>query len=297
MNLWGNTIVTATTNYAINCADNAKNLSELTTLLHKLILCDLPEAMQHPMRQLDDKAALSSDVLVMIDALPPLVRILRYGSVRHLDRSIVQQVVDGLITRICIHLPSTIVRLDDDAAEEMYGKIGMMQQIVHTLNQPEQKAVWSAVLERIAEQRDVHHLLVGQAVRLLFDDGVFSAETTAIHMQQTLVVSHASTRDQLMQIGFWIEGFLKGSDLIMLHDEQLWNLLDRWIVRLESSEFKGVLPLLRRTFATFGESSREQMHRKVKGGREREGVVSAEFDPQRAEKIISFATDLLGIDL
>ena len=295
MNLWGNTIVTAASSYAIQRADTAKNLSDLTALLDKLMLCDLPDAMQHLMQQLDHKAALSSDVLVMIDALPPLVRILRYGSVRYLDKTMVQQVVDGLITRICINLPSTIVRLDNDAAEELYGKIGLMQQLVHTLNQPEQKATWQAVLEEIAAQRHVHHLLVGQAVRLLFDDGVFSAETTALHMQQTLVVSQANSADQLIQIGFWIEGFLKGSDLIMLHDEQLWSLLDRWIVRLESSDFKGVLPLLRRTFATFGESSREQMHRKVKGGRARVGVVSAEFDTQRAEKIISFATDLLNL--
>ena len=295
MNVWGNTIVEAATHYAIDQADNASSLSELAALLDQLILCDLPEAMTQLMQRLDDKAALSSDVHVMIDALPPLVRILRYGSVRRLDKAVVQQVIDGLITRICINLPSTIRQLDDNAAEEMYDKIGRMQQVIGTLNQPEQRKAWIATLQTIAERRSTHNLLVGQAVRLLFDGEIFSAETTALHMQQALVVSQTNSVEQLKQIGYWIEGFLKGSELIMLHDDRLWQLLDHWIVRLEDNDFRGVLPLLRRTFAAFGESARDQMQRKVRGSRDQRGVISAEFDHARAEQIIPFARQLLGL--
>ena len=58
-----------------------------------------------------------------MDALPPLARIMRYGSVRQIDQALIGRVVETLLTRICVGLPSTTARLNDDAAAEMLGHI------------------------------------------------------------------------------------------------------------------------------------------------------------------------------
>jgi hypothetical protein len=73
--------------------------------------------------------------------------------------------------------------------------------------------------------------------------------------------------EEIVQAGFWIEGFLKGGGLILLHDQQLWTFLDRWVSSLEEESFIGVLPLLRRSFTGLSDSARRQIGERVRGRR------------------------------
>ncbi len=75
-----------------------------------------------------------------------------------------------------------------------------------------------------------------------------------------------STATEPSQAGAWVEGFLKGSGLLLLHDDKLWQVLDNWVSTLSEDFFVTSLPLLRRTFATFSEPERRQMGEKVKNG-------------------------------
>ena len=47
----------------------------------------------------------------------------------------------------------------------------------------------------------------------------------------------------------WIEGFLAGGGLLLVHDERLLSLVDGWLAGIPADTFVEVLPLLRRTFA------------------------------------------------
>jgi hypothetical protein len=49
----------------------------------------------------------------------------------------------------------------------------------------------------------------------------------------------------------WLEGFLSGSGLVLVHDPRLWQIVDAWVMQLAPERFTEVLPLLRRTFSTF----------------------------------------------
>ncbi|MEO1377086.1 MAG: DUF5682 family protein, partial [Cyanobacteria bacterium J06635_10] len=73
-----------------------------------------------------------------------------------------------------------------------------------------------------------------------------------------------SSATEASQAGAWVEGFLKGSGLLLLHDDQLWQVLDNWVSSLSEEFFVASLPLLRRTFATFSEAERRQMGERVK---------------------------------
>ena len=52
------------------------------------------------------------------------------------------------------------------------------------------------------------------------------------------------------QAAAWLEGFLHGSGLLLLHNETLWEILDQWVAA-DGEAFNPLLPLLRRTFAQF----------------------------------------------
>ena len=61
------------------------------------------------------------------------------------------------------------------------------------------------------------------------------------------------------QIARWIEGFLHGSGLLLLHHAPLWKLVDDWVDNLSPDAFPEVLPLLRRTFSLFQPAERRQL--------------------------------------
>ena len=55
----------------------------------------------------------------------------------------------------------------------------------------------------------------------------------------------------------WVEGFLAGSGLLLLHDDTLLSLADGWLAGLSADAFAAVLPALRRTFGEFAPPERQ----------------------------------------
>jgi hypothetical protein len=103
----------------------------------------------------------------------------------------------------------------------------------------------------------------------------------------------------LTQTAAWLEGFLKGSGLLVLHDQVLWRLLDEWLTQLEGDRFQDILPLLRRTFADFPETIRQQILERVKLGVVESGggeTAVAEFDTERADTVLPLIAQLLGME-
>ena len=49
----------------------------------------------------------------------------------------------------------------------------------------------------------------------------------------------------------WIEGFLIGGGLLLVHDPKLLALIDQWLSAIAPDTFTEVLPLLRRGFGAF----------------------------------------------
>ncbi|MGB3638978.1 MAG: DUF5682 family protein, partial [Rivularia sp. (in: cyanobacteria)] len=103
--VWGNTIGDAANAKACSAADTTDDLPILTGLLDKVILSDLSDAVIYLMSRLQNAAALTSDVSHLMNALPPLANVMRYGNVRQTDTEMISHVVDGLVARICISLP------------------------------------------------------------------------------------------------------------------------------------------------------------------------------------------------
>jgi hypothetical protein len=297
-NQWGNSVQDAATGYAQDAADQAANLPTLTQLLDRIILAELPDAVMHLMQRIEDESAISSDVPHMMDAVQPLARVLRYGSVRQTDKSVIRHVVDGLITRVCIGLPSTCAALDDKAAGEILDKITAVHSTITTLQNSEHLEQWHAMLLKLVDQNRLHGSLAGKVCRLLLDTRVFSAKDASQRMERALSFQRMRNADieQLMQMAAWIDGFLKGSGLIILHDQTLWQLLDHWLNQLNDERFQAVLPLLRRTFSTFSEATRDQMNRRVRHGQEHGGDVGKTavlFNETEADSVLPFIQRLL----
>src|SRR5207248_211545 len=123
----------------------------------------------HLMARLQAEAAVASDVGHLMDALPPLANVLRYGNVRQTDAAAVGQVVDGLAARICVGLPYACSSLNDEAAEPMFGRLVAVNGALAVLNDPEHLADWRGTVTRVMERSGVHGLVAGRCCRLLLE--------------------------------------------------------------------------------------------------------------------------------
>ncbi|HEY9880567.1 MAG TPA: DUF5682 family protein [Leptolyngbyaceae cyanobacterium] len=291
--IWGNTIELAASAWTCDRANKA-NLPTLTQLIDQTLLADLPQAVTHLMSRLQAEAALASDITHLMSALPPLVNVMRYGTVRQFETEVIGHVVDGLITRICIGLPVAAASLDDDAAANLYALLISVHGAIGLLQNSEALEMWQGSLVQMADQQGLHGLIAGRCCRLLFEAGVFPAEDTARRLGLAL-----SSAAEPTQAAAWIEGFLSSSGLLLLHNPTLWQVLDHWVVGLPADTFTALLPLLRRTFSTFPAPERRQMGERVRQGNESPQVLAqtGAFDCDRANTILPLVAQLLGVTL
>jgi hypothetical protein len=96
----------------------------------------------------------------------------------------------------------------------------------------------------------------------------------------------------------WVEGFLSGGGLILVHDDDLLRLVDEWIAGLPGDSFTDVLPLLRRTFGGYAAAERRMIGERVRQlGTPRAATsttVDGELDPGRAARGAAAALHILG---
>jgi hypothetical protein len=292
--IWGTTVRSAATAKAEDAAVGATALSEVTGLAERCLLADLPDALPTVMRVLADRAALDADVAHLAAALPALVRAVRYGDVRGTDSAALEEVARGLAERVCIGLPPACGSLDADGAAEMRGHVRAVHQAVGLLRDDELVERWAAVLRGLAERDgSVPGVLRGSATRLLVDGGRIEGEE-AERLMGLALSPGAAPQDA----AGWVEGFLSGGGMLLVHDERLLGLVDGWLSSVPGSAFDDVLPLLRRTFAEFEPGVRRTLGELVRRGKAAEAGDGAGFgaglDAARADAVLPTVRLLLG---
>ena len=299
-NVWGNTIEAACTGSVRHRATESDTLSELTHLLDGAILAALPIAVTQVLERLDVVGAIATDARRLMDALPPLARVIRYGDVRETPTDRLKPVLAGFLERIFVGLSAACSSLDDEAAEQMVGSISCVQESLDVLQDQERVAEWQAVLRKLMTNDSLHGLLRGTCCRMLLNQGVLQHEE--LIRQASLALSPAVGASAA---GAWIEGLLRGSGLVLLHEDELWSVLDAWLVDLSEETFVKLLPILRRAFAGFQAPERRAMGEKVKllrirgdkRGESPKSPPSRQLDMSRGRLVLPVLAHILGIEL
>ncbi|MFG3100361.1 DUF5682 family protein [Streptomyces sp. NPDC048182] len=320
--IWGTTVSAAATAKAAADAVAARRLAEVTALAEHCLLAGLADALPTVMAVLADRAALDTDVGHLAQALPALVRALRYGDVRGTGTGALAEVAAGLAERVFVGLPPACTALDTDAAEEMRRHVDAVHAAVDLLadapapghaellggapapGRADLRGRWRAVLGRLSVREGVPGVIRGRAVRLLLDEGALAPAEAARLMGLAL-----SPGTPPADAAAWIEGFVgggSGGGMLLLHDEGLLALVDAWLTGVPADAFTDVLPLLRRTFAAYEPGVRRSLGERVRRGPDRRGVAAAtgiglpgfgpETDGGRADAVLPVARLLLGLD-
>ncbi|MEM9990498.1 MAG: DUF5682 family protein [Bacteroidota bacterium] len=252
--IWGNTLSDAASTYLQQEGKTIDNIGILTAFIEQALNAHLPNAAHLLISRLQDLSAISKDILALTDALPPLVRILQYGDARATDTRVVRQFVEELVPRICIALPPLCVQLDDNAGSELLQKIRQLNHSIHSLQTEAYQTYWYQALQRIIDTPAVHAEISGTCSRILFEKRVLPTAET--RQQMTYMLSSATDAKTAVQ---WLEGFLYGSGLLLIHHRTLWTILNDWVRQIPMPLFEEIVPLLRRAFANFSAAERTKL--------------------------------------
>jgi len=239
------------------------SLPEIAQAIDDALLADLPQLVEALIATLAQRAATTGDVAQLLQALPPLANVYRYGSVRQTDTALLAGVIDSLMLRAAIGLPVACMAMDEDAAAAMKTKVLAAHEALRlrTSDGDAQQAVdaWRLALRSLAMGDAAAALLRGMACRLLLDEQLLESAEIVRQFNRNLSLGAAP-----MDVAAWLDGFLNQQALVLLHDESIWGAVDAWLSGLGELQFAQILPLVRRSFSTFSNHERQSLGDKVK---------------------------------
>ncbi len=279
--MWGNDIQEATRSYVVHNVRNESKLDRLAELLEKVLKADLPLALSSLLQQISQLAVLQSDTSALMTLVPQLIDAMRYGSTRKLDYTQIEEILQNVLPRIMIGLPTTCIGINEDLANELFQKIQRLNHSIFILKNPNYIHDWYQTLIRIAENSGTHTMLDALVHRILFERKIYTSEKVSQKMHYQLSVG-----SQSMEQALWIEGFLFGSAMILIHHYPFWKIVDDWLDEVEESHFMEIVPVLRRTFAEFSPAEKRKLIHYARNGRKEKPLEKRSFNQERIRVIM-----------
>ena len=287
----GTTVLGAATTVMLKAADSA-TLADVTAALERSLLADLADALPSLLQGIDTRAAADADVGHLMAALPALARASRYGDVRGTDTAGLASVAGRMVSRVCAGLGRTVHGLDPDAAAAVQELIDGVQDATVLLAEDVQQE-WLNTLEGLSDRASVPPLIRGRLTRLMLDTSRLPDHEVALRLGRSLSPGTATA-----DAAGYVEGFLAGGGLLLVHDERLLALVDEWLGAIPDEAFVEVLPLLRRTFGTFAAPERRSIGARARVLADPAALVVADdndLDGELAATALPVVAQLLGV--
>lgn len=144
----------------------------------------------------------------------------------------------------------------------MFAAMHRFDAAVALLDERHHGDAWLQALAGIEADDAATPLLRGCALRRLYDGRVYDVDKTAVRLARAL-----SSTELAQKAGNWLEGFLSGAAQVLLHDAQLFGMIDRWLGGISEADFIELLPVVRRAVSSFDSMERRRLLEQVKRGR------------------------------
>lgn len=252
--IYGTTIEIAAGNRAIAEARAAAGLDAVSDIVRGCLDAGLEAPASEAISILQARAAQSSDVANLAAAVPPLADVLRYGTAREIPLEPLRLLVTSLVEEVCAGLVYACRGVQAEAAEAMRSALAGLNVAISLIEEADLTAAWHYALKQVSHDASANTLLAGLAVRVLYDSGAAPPEEAATLFSRALSPSVPPGA-----AGAWIDGFLGTSGQILIHDQVLRDIIDRWLVSVGEEDFTNLLPVLRRGFSSFDRAERRRL--------------------------------------
>lgn len=247
--LKGDTIILAASFQMKERVEKALDMSAIAAVIEDAFNCGMPSAVSYAaaaLQSMSVEAASMEDLALTAQRLSAAIQ---YGSIRKLDSSPLEPILQQLYLRSSLLLQGSCV-CDDGGAE---GIVKAMNAInaVELAQEFLESAPWLTALKAVAQRDDLNTRCSGFAAAILLERGQMSQEELSLEVQRRL------SRGVPADLGAgWFEGLALKNRYALIGRLFLWESLDEYLNTLDDEEFKRALVFLRRAFADF--SSREK---------------------------------------
>jgi hypothetical protein len=252
--VYGSTIAEAAGGRMIDAIGSEVELGALATLVRTAMIADLGPATEYGIAALEKKAALTSDCLTLLSALPPMADILRYGEARAGTAEHLRTLMPRIVVQAALALPYAARNLDEAAAKLRNAILAADGAVQLAQLEADVVTSWRDALRALLRDGQASRLVSGTAARLLYEVELLTADDVADLLSRML-----SPGTPVAEAAGFFAGFFEGAGQRLIHDAQLRTAVDSWLMTLEAEAFTGNLPLFRRVFSGLDRSERRRL--------------------------------------
>lgn len=252
--VYGVTIEQAAAGKAVAQSRDSGDVGVLAGLVKACLLADLPEAAELCITRLQAAAVDSGDLVQLMNTVPTLVSILRYGTARPIPSEQLGALVSALAAEINAGAQAAAVDIEPGEAEAMRRAMTGYDRALALHGEAHLIAMWHRELAAIVQHDRSAPGVAGLALRLLHDGQVWAVEEVAASFSRALTPPAAPAA-----AGAFVESFLAGGAEVLIQDRPLLAALDTWLCALDDESFIELLPMLRRGFSDFADTGRQRI--------------------------------------
>lgn len=292
--VYGITIEQAARNKALEQAEELPDVAALAQLVRACLVADLPEAADRCIARLQAVAVASADIAQLMQAVPPLVAILRYGTARPIPRDQLASLVAALAAETNAGAQFAARQIEPAEAAALRHAIAAYDAALTLFGDAHLQTMWQRELALVAADAQAAPAVAGLALRLLHDRQAWDVAQVAAAFARALTPPAAPAA-----AGAFVESFLAGGAEVLVQDRPLLAALDGWLAGLDEPDFIELLPMLRRGFADFAPGGRQRILALAGSGKVAEAAAAAEIEaaPGEAfERALPLLRTILGIE-
>ena len=250
--LMGDTIQGAAAFALKERADSSSTIAEAAAIFQDAFLCGMPAAAQHALSVLQ---GLSVDAAALADVAETAQRlslVVRYGDLRRFDPAPVVPLVEQLYLRACLTLEDACI-CDAQAASAVTKAMDQLNALQLSLDFLAEDR-WLDLLAEISDRDDLNTRCSGFAMAILLERG--RADEALLAREVARRLSPGIPAD--LGAG-WFEGLAAKNRRALIARLSLWRHLDDYLSSLDDEAFRRALVFLRRAFADFSPSEKNDI--------------------------------------
>jgi len=242
---YGSTIELAANNRLCEALATERQLNRLAEGVQHALASQLHKAVELGLERLSICASQTSDCAELLQSIPPLIDISRYGTARDISLGQVEALLERMSTQAALSLSYACRNLNDEEAQIFRVYISSAFDALQ-LGEANKTLLdlWFDAFKELVDHSQSSFLIAGLCTRLLYQAEKLASEQLQEYLQRAL-----SPAIPAMDAARFFEGFFTGAAQRLLYDPMLLTSVEHWLLNLDEDTFIEFLPLFRRIFS------------------------------------------------
>ncbi len=233
-------------------ADSSAAINQAAAIFQDAFLCGMPAAAAHALSVLQGLGVDAAAISEVAETASRLSLVVRYGDLRRFDPAPVVPLIKQLYLRACLTLAGACV-CDAKAAPAVTQAMDQLNslQLSHDFLEEDR---WLNLLADISDRDDLNTRCSGFAMAILLERG--KADEALLSRE----VARRLSPGVPAELGAgWFEGLAGKNRYALIARLSLWRQLDDYLNGLDDEAFRRALVFLRRAFADFSPSEKNDI--------------------------------------